>query len=140
MQRRIAVDLGGRGLQELDLQPLGQPQHIDRADHAGLGGLDGIELIMDRRGRAGEIVDLVDLDIERKRDVVAHQLERLMVEQMGDVAPRAGEKIVDAEHVVSGMQKPFAQMRAEKARAAGDENPFSHIFPMFRCVISRAAA
>jgi hypothetical protein len=63
---------------------------------------------------------------------VAHKLERLVVEQMGDVAPRAGEKIVDAEHVVSGLQQPFAQMRAEKACAAGDENSFTHIFPLFR--------
>ena len=75
MHRRIAVDFGGRGLQKLDLQPLGQPQHVDRADDAGLGRLHGIELIMDRRGRTGEIVDLVDLDIERKRDVVAQQFE-----------------------------------------------------------------
>ena len=53
-----------------------------------------------------------------------------MVEQMGDVAPRAGEKIVDAEHVVAGLQKPFAQMRAEKAGAAGDQNPLPHVYPV----------
>ena len=53
--------------------------------HAGLGRLHGIELVVDRRGRAGQIVDLVDLDIERKRHVVAHQLEVRVVEQMLDI-------------------------------------------------------
>jgi hypothetical protein len=37
-------------------------------------------LVVDRRGRTGEIVDLVDLDIERERHVVAHQLEARIVQ------------------------------------------------------------
>ena len=53
--------------------------------HAGLGRLHRIVLVMHRRGRAGEIVDLVDLDVERERHVVADQLEMLVVEQMLDV-------------------------------------------------------
>ena len=63
---------------------------------------------MDRRSRAGEIVNFVDFNIERKSDVVAKQFKRLVVEQMGDVAPCPGEKIVDAEHVVSGVKQTFA--------------------------------
>ena len=68
------------------LQPLGQPEHVDRAVHAGLGRLHRIELVVDRRGRAGEVVDLVDLDVERKGHVVAHQLEARIAEQVRDVA------------------------------------------------------
>ena len=30
--------------------------------HAGLGGLHGIVLVVDRRRWAGEVIDLVDLD------------------------------------------------------------------------------
>ena len=37
---------------------------------------------------------------------------------------RAGEEVVDAEHVVALGQQPLAQMRAEEAGAAGDENAF----------------
>jgi hypothetical protein len=37
---------------------------------------------VDPRGRAGEIVNLVDLDEERVRDVVTEQLEVSIVEQM----------------------------------------------------------
>ena len=50
--------------------------------HAGLGRLHGIVLVVDRRGGAGKIVDLVDIDVERKRHVVAHQLEVRMVDQV----------------------------------------------------------
>ena len=73
----IAIDLRGRGLENLGAQPLGEPEHVDGAVHARLGGLHGVVLVVHGRRRAGEIVDLVDLDIERKRHVVTHQLEML---------------------------------------------------------------
>ena len=97
----VAVDLAGRGLQDLGLHPLGQAQHVDRAVHAGLGGLHRIVLVVDRRGRAGEVEDLVDLDVEREGHVVAHQLEARVAEQVRDVALGAGEEVVDAQHVVA---------------------------------------
>ena len=53
--------------------------------HAGLGGLHRIVLVVHRRGRAGHVVDLVDLDVERECHIVAGQLEMLVVEQMLDV-------------------------------------------------------
>ena len=58
MDLRIAVHLGGRGLKNPRLHPLGQAQHVDRAVHAGLGRLHRIELVVHRRGRAGQVVDL----------------------------------------------------------------------------------
>ena len=69
--------------------------------HAGLGRLHRIVLVMHRRGRAGQIVDLVDLHIERKGHVVPHQLEAWVVEQMRDVGASAGEEIVDAQDVIA---------------------------------------
>ena len=55
-------------------------------------------------------------------DVVAQQLEALVIEQMLDVVPCAGEEIVDAEHLAAALQQPFGEMRAEKAGSAGNEN------------------
>ena len=63
-------------------------------------------LVVDRRGRAGQIVDLVDLDKERKGHVVAHELEARIAEEMLDVLLGAGEKIVEAENFV-----PIAESR-----------------------------
>ena len=119
---RIAVNLAGRGLQDGNAQPLGQPQHVDRADHTGLGRLHWVELIVHRRGRAGEIVYLVDLDIERKRHIVAHQLEIGMVQQARDIGASASEEIVDAEHMVALLDDPGTQVRADEAGAASDQN------------------
>ena len=67
--------------------------------HAGLGRLHRIALVVNRRRRAGEIEDLVDLDIEREGHVVADQLEALVIQQMLDVAARAAEEIIDADDV-----------------------------------------
>jgi hypothetical protein len=89
---------------------------------AGLGRLHGIVLVVDRAGRAGEVVDLVHLDVEREGHVVTNQLEQRVAHQVGDVALGAGEEIVDAEHVMAISQQSIAQVRAQEAGAAGNEN------------------
>ena len=130
----VAVDLRGRGLEQPGPHPLGQAEHVDGAVDAGLGGLHRVELVVDRRGRAGEVVDLVDLDVEREGDVVAHQLEVRPVHQVGDVGAAPGEVVVDAEHLVPLPDQPVAEMAAEKSRAAGDQNtpgdPVTHAAPL----------
>ena len=81
MHVRIAIDLAGRGLQHPRLEPLGEAEHVDGAHDAGLGRVHGVVLIVDRRGGAGEVVDLVDLDKERQRHIVADELEFAVIEQ-----------------------------------------------------------
>jgi hypothetical protein len=120
MFRRIAVNLRRRRLQDARLHALRKAEHIDGAVHTRLGRLHRIELIVHRACRTGEIVNLIDLDIERKRHVVPHQLEVLRTEQAGDVALAAGIEIIDAQHVVFLAHEPRAQMRAQKPGAAGD--------------------
>ncbi len=122
MNARVAVDLGGGGLQDRHAQPLGEAQHVDGADDAGLGRLHRVVLVMDGRGRTGQIVDAVDLHVEREGHVVPHQLEARVVQEVRDVAPRAGEEIVDAEHFRTVGEQPVAKMRAEEPRPAGDQN------------------
>jgi hypothetical protein len=53
---------------------------------------------MDWRGGTGEVVDSIDLDIQREGDVVPQQLEVGAAEQMGDVATCTGEKVSTASH------------------------------------------
>ena len=107
VDRRVAVDLAGQRLKDLGLKALGEPQHVDRAEHARFRRLDWIALVVNRRGRAGEVIDLVDFHEERMRDVVAEKLEALVIEQVLDVAARAGEEIVDAQHVAAFGQQPL---------------------------------
>ncbi len=77
---------------------------------------------MDRGGRAREIVDLVDLDVERHRDVVAHEFELGMPEQVLDVALGAREKIVDAKDMVTRLDQAVGQMGADETGPAGDQD------------------
>jgi hypothetical protein len=66
----------------------------------GLSGGNGIELIMDWRGRTGKIVDFIDLDIKRKRDIVAYQFKAWVAQKMGNVVANTGIEIVKAQDVV----------------------------------------
>jgi hypothetical protein len=53
--------------------------------------LHWIMLIMEGRGRAGEIIDLVYFHIEGVGNVMPDDFEVLTVEQMFDIATRTGE-------------------------------------------------
>ena len=82
---------------------------------------------MHRRGRAGQVVDAVGFHVQREGDVVAHHLEVVMVHQVRDVALAAGEVVVHTDDIVAVLQQPLAQVRTEKAGAAGDQDPV-HVY------------
>ena len=77
---------------------------------------------MNWRRRTGEIVDRVHFDIQRKANVVAHELETGICMQMRDVRFRPGEEIVDAQHFVAGGDEPVDQMLTEEPGPAGDQD------------------
>lgn len=56
---------------------------------------------------------------------MAYEFEALVANQMFDIALVAREKIVDADHFVAERDELVAQVRAEEAGAAGDQNRFS---------------
>ncbi len=58
-----------------------------------------IELVVDRRRWAGQVVDLVDLDIKRERYIVPKDFEMRMADQMSDVVLCAGIEVVGANHI-----------------------------------------
>jgi hypothetical protein len=51
---------------------------------------------------------------------VTQQLETRIVEQVKDILAPAGEKVVQAEHIISLADESLAKMRANKPRAACD--------------------
>ncbi len=53
--------------------------------HRSFGRLHRVKLVVDRRRWAGQVVDLVDLDIKRERYIVPKDFETRMADQMGDV-------------------------------------------------------
>jgi hypothetical protein len=83
---------------------------------AGLCRLHRIVLVVDGRGRASEVVDLIDFDVERERHIVTDQLKPMVIEQVIDVAPRAGEEVIDAYDDSTIREQPLTEVRAEEAR------------------------
>ena len=56
-------------------------------------------LVVNGRGRAGKIINFIDLDIEWKCDVVAQQFEPAVVQKFVDVEAGASEKIINAKDI-----------------------------------------
>jgi hypothetical protein len=81
---------------------------------------------VNRRGRAGEIVNFVYLDIKRPGNVVPHHLEARIVGQRRNVLSPAGEIVVNAKNLVPIVQKSLAEVRSEEPRAAGHEHALAH--------------
>ena len=44
----VAIDLGGRGLKDAGIHPLGKSEAVDRTHDRSLGGLDRIVLVVHR--------------------------------------------------------------------------------------------
>jgi hypothetical protein len=80
-------------------------------------------LVVDGRGRAGEVVDLIDFYVERERHIVTDQLKPMVIEQVIDVAARAGEEVIDAYDDSTIREQPLTEVRTEEARPPGNQYP-----------------
>jgi hypothetical protein len=63
--------------------------------------------------------NLIDFDIEGERDVVAHEFEARIAQQVSNVLSAAGEEVVYAQNFVALLEQPLAEMGAQKAGSSG---------------------
>src|SRR6516225_3376264 len=89
--------------------------------YTGLRCLYGIALVVNRRGGAGKVVDLIDLDIQRERDVMANQFESLVTKQMFDISARATKEIIDTYDIGPFVEQSIAKMRAKESGPARNQ-------------------
>ena len=122
MHGRIAVDLARAGLKDPGPHTLGETEAIDRAHDGGLGRLDRVELVVRRRGGAGEIVDLVHLELKRIDHIMPHELKTRVLQEVGDVLFPTGEQVIDDGDVMIVRDEAVTEMGAEETGAAGDED------------------
>jgi len=101
--------------------------------------LDRIVLVVDRRGRTGKVVNLVDLDIQRIGYIVSEEFKVRIAQQIDDVLLTARIKIVDAEYVMLIFEESFAQVRPEETGPSSDCTSYSKVHdfhPSTICEIS----
>src|SRR6266853_4933413 len=75
------------------------------------------------------------IDVERLAHIVLERLEVAVASKVGNIAGRAGNEVIDAQHLPSVGEQPLAKVRSEKARAPGDDRPASpSSLPLWRRV------
>jgi hypothetical protein len=55
-------------------------------------------------------------------DIVAQQLEALIVKQVVNMVSSPGEEVIHAEYLAAMFQQLFTQVRAKESRTTGDED------------------
>jgi hypothetical protein len=96
---RVAVDLARRGEQEAGALELREAERVVRPVRADLQRLQWESRVVDRAGRACEVVDEVDrlVDFDVVGDVVVQEREPLAAEVL-HVLQRAGVEVVHADN------------------------------------------
>src|SRR6266550_8662168 len=119
MHLRIPVYFRGRGLENSSADALGQPQHVDGSNDARLNGLDRVVLIMNRRRRAGQVIDLIDFEQDGFNHIVTHKFKTRIGHQVGDVLSTYREEIIETDKIVLLGQQALAKMRTEESCSSG---------------------
>ncbi len=119
----VAVALGGGGMEEAGLIFTRQVQSIPGPHGADIQRFRTEARIISGAGGRREVEDIIDwARIERLADVLLDQVESSFVAQTGQVGGASGGKIVHAHHLMTLANQCVAQMRAEEAGGAGDQD------------------
>merc|ERR1711957_349122 len=102
----IAINFAGAGKEHPRMDAFGEAQHVQGAHGARFDRLDGVVLVMRRRRRARQVIDLINLHHDGLDDVVSDQLEVRVVRPVGHVLLLAGEEIVNDGDVVAFHHDP----------------------------------
>src|SRR5215468_9517033 len=94
---------------------------MDPPVHTDCRGLHRIKLVVNGRSWTSQIENFIDFDVERETNVMAHQLEARIRQQMMHVASRPGVEIIDAQNLIAAFQQAIAKVRSNKSSSAGDE-------------------
>ncbi len=80
--------------------------------------------------RRCKIVYLIHLQKDRFNNIVPYQLKPLIVHEVDDVVLRAGEEVVETDHLIPFVQKPLAKVRTYEPGSSGDQYTFHDILPI----------
>ena len=119
----VAVALRGRGQEEARALRVGQTEGFVGPERADLEGLDRVVQVVDRARRRGEVQDGVQAPghVDELGHVLVDEVELRLGGQVLDVAQRAGDQVVHADHLVAFGQEAIGEVAAEETGAAGDQ-------------------
>ena len=89
----------------------------------GYDGLDRVILIMHRRCRARQMVDLIHLQQNRLDNVMPNELKPRIPKQMNHILLPARKEIINDDHIITSGDKLIHQMTPDETGATGDDNP-----------------
>jgi hypothetical protein len=76
-----------------------------------------------RGGRwAREVVNPIYLELERVDDIVTHELEAGITDEMLDIRLTTGEEIIETDDFVSLLDKTVAEMGTKESGSAGNQD------------------
>jgi len=110
----ISIHLRSGGLEDSCLEAFSESQHVNGTMDIDLGGLNRVVLVMNRRCRAGEVINSIHLDVKGKSYVMAKKFKKRILQKMLNISLRSGVKVIHADNVLSILEKALAEMRTQK--------------------------
>lgn len=80
---------------------------------------------MNRRGRASQVVDLIDFEKYRLDHIVSNELEPGVPKMVDQVLFPPGEEIVNHNHIITSLDKLIDKVTTNKPGPTGDHDPRS---------------
>ena len=122
----VAVHFRSTGNQHAGPFHAGQSQQVVGAQRAHLQGLNRNLEVVNRRGRRGEVQNVIQLAGHEHKfaHVGMMELKIFLAKQMLNILERTRNQVVHGDDVVALFQEPVAEVRAQKTGPAGNEDAF----------------
>lgn len=91
----VSVNLGCGGQKDASLDAFGQTQHVESTNGRRLDGFNGVVLVMRRRSRAGEVINLINFDSDWFSNIMNNEAKVWVEQPVLNVLLLTGEEVVE---------------------------------------------
>ena len=98
-------------------------KYYEEMKRKGYDGLDRIVLVMHRRGRASEVVDLVNFQENRLDNVVPDELKPGVPEMVHQILLPPREEVIHHDHAVPSLDQTVHEVATHEAGPTSHQNP-----------------
>lgn len=116
----VAVDLRGRRLENACFGAFCQTKHVYGTHHRGLHRFNGIVLVVNGRRGTGQIINLINLQLDWINDIVPKHLKMLVPHEVLNIFAPPSEKIIEAKNLMTRFNHTITEVTPKKTRSSGD--------------------